>query len=376
MMMSIDWERPLSVTPCLPCKNECIHESYESRRQPVSLRCPLMLSNKARRVCGCPHELNKKPFIQRCFIKKCNHCYHVPTMGMVPLSLCRRSKKDSCARTQRIKYSYLRFHVSSLYLSLSSTSSSSGQSSPQSSFSSLTFSSRTSSSTRSPPSSQSSIADLSTSPPLPFIRSQPRIQVSSLLADPHTRSYHLEIVQHPLRTAEFGSAYLSRVPLTPPIIAQLTVRDPSGNAIVPEAELPFLVAHLSLFSGDGLTPLDMGSFIGRGVMENPPTLYGHLVSTVEQLEDLQGNMGLFFLFPDVSIRSRGRYQLGVTLTRITSPDPSGLAEHGTGLAQTRTRPFDAVALHEYTAAPPTRLTQSFIRQGARMFANMPYPPTR
>jgi len=46
-------------------------------------------------------------------------------------------------------------------------------------------------------------------------------------------------------------------------------------------------------------------------------LYGHLVSTIEQLEDLQGNMGLFFLFPDVSIRTRGRYQLGVSLMRIT-----------------------------------------------------------
>ena len=86
-----------------------------------------------------------------------------------------------------------------------------------------------------------------------------------------------------------------------------------------EAELPFLIAHLSLFSGDGLTPLDVGSFIGRPTSQSPP-LYGHLVATVEQLEDLQGNMGLFFLFPDVSIRSRGRYQLGVTLTRITGQE--------------------------------------------------------
>ncbi|KAF9477771.1 hypothetical protein BDN70DRAFT_907102 [Pholiota conissans] len=132
------------------------------------------------------------------------------------------------------------------------------------------------------------------------------------------KSYHLEIVQQPQRTAEFGAAYLSRVPLTPPVIVQLTVRDPSGNSVIPESELPFLVAHLSLFSGDGQTALDMGSFIGMGVMQNPPILYGHLVSTVEQLEDLQGNMGLFFLFPDVSIRSRGHYQLGVTLTRITT----------------------------------------------------------
>lgn len=79
--------------------------------------------------------------------------------------------------------------------------------------------------------------------------------------------------------------------------------------------MPFLIAHLSLYSEDGLTPLDMGSDIGCG--STPPILYGNLVSSVDQLEDLQGNVGLFFLFPDVSIRWRGRYQLGITLTRLS-----------------------------------------------------------
>ncbi|KAF8801302.1 hypothetical protein BYT27DRAFT_7226880 [Phlegmacium glaucopus] len=172
-----------------------------------------------------------------------------------------------------------------------------------------------------------------------------------------SRSYELEVVQHPLRTAEFGMANLSRLPLTPPIIARLTVKDPSGNSVVPEAELPFLIAHLSLFTGDGLTALDMGSCIGRGRSQSPPILYGNLVSVVEQLEDLQGNMGLFFLFPDVSIRWRGRYQLGVTLSRISEY----LFFFHISIAWL-TRP----------TFTQTRLTQSFLRQGARMFLNMPY----
>ena len=112
----------------------------------------------------------------------------------------------------------------------------------------------------------------------------------------------------------------------------------------------------------------MGSYIGRGLSQSPPILYGSLVSVVEQLEDLQGNKGLFFLFPDVSIRWRGRYQLGVTLSRISkyvvffhnliagltrltfSVGPPGLANGGTLLTQTRTKAFDAVALHQYRAA--------------------------
>lgn len=164
--------------------------------------------------------------------------------------------------------------------------------------------------------------------------------------------------------------HLSRVAITPPIVARLTVRDPSGNSIVPEGELPFLVAHLFLYNSDGTASLDTGSYIGRGSADRPPMLYGHLVSTVEPFEDLEGNMGLFLLFSDVSIRTQGRYQLGISLTRITSPETNGLlSEHGTPLAQIRTQPFDVVPRDEYVAAPTTRLTQCFIRQGARMFLN-------
>jgi hypothetical protein len=46
-------------------------------------------------------------------------------------------------------------------------------------------------------------------------------------------SYHLDVVQHPIRTAEFGSASLSRLPLAPPIVVQLVIRDPAGHAINP-----------------------------------------------------------------------------------------------------------------------------------------------
>ena len=98
------------------------------------------------------------------------------------------------------------------------------------------------------PSSQDSVPEYF--PKLPTLsRPRPKIQIASLLANPLTRyvlygvrrlsdkilsrSYHLEIVQHPQRTAEFGYSSLSRLPITPPIIARLTVRDPCGNAFVP-----------------------------------------------------------------------------------------------------------------------------------------------
>jgi hypothetical protein len=247
--------------------------------------------------------------------------------------------------------------------STSCSEKSSAQSTPPCVF----FTHRGSSDGRSTPLSYTSL----TAPPPSnyFVPGQPRIRISSLLSDPQSTSYHLEVIQHPQKTAEFGTAILSRLPLTPPIIVRLTIKDPTGNIIFPEEELPFLVAHLSLFTGDGETSLDMAAAPdnqGGDDQEHRRLLCGNLVSSAQLLEDLQGHSGLFFLFSDVSIRWRGRFQLGVTLLRLSSTDPSGatrLAERGDVLAQARTHPFDVLPHDEYTAAPTTRLTLCFLRQG-------------
>lgn len=51
------------------------------------------------------------------------------------------------------------------------------------------------------------------------------------------------MVQHPQKTADFGSASLSRLPLTPPIVVQLIVKDPSGNSIIPYVPLETVVIY-------------------------------------------------------------------------------------------------------------------------------------
>ncbi|KAF9258897.1 hypothetical protein L218DRAFT_705116 [Marasmius fiardii PR-910] len=258
-----------------------------------------------------------------------------------------------------------------------SSGSSSGTSSPHSprttySSSTSVFSTGSSSNGSSPPSSHGSFSE-SSSPPYNS-RSRPRILVSSLLWDPYPSavSYHLEVIQQPGRAAEFRNAPLSRLPITPPVIVRLVIRDTSGNPVVPNIELPFLIAHLSLYSENGRTRIDSGSSVPMG--PDGPILYGNLVSSVAQLEDLQGNKGLFFIFPDASVRWRGRYQLGVTLLRISdaaSPGVLGTTQRTSGLAETRTRAFDVLPRNEYVAMPQTRLTQNFIRQGARMLTFTP-----
>ncbi|KIP08786.1 hypothetical protein PHLGIDRAFT_68746, partial [Phlebiopsis gigantea 11061_1 CR5-6] len=131
------------------------------------------------------------------------------------------------------------------------------------------------------------------------------------------RSYRLEIVQHPLKAAEFGSSTLSRLALAPPLIAQLFYHDQYSPDAFDDHDLPFLIAHLSLYSADGSTALDV---VGPGGQTpSRQLLYGSLVSSPHILRNLQGRMGVYFLFPDVSIRWRGRFALHVTLMRLPRP---------------------------------------------------------
>lgn len=70
----------------------------------------------------------------------------------------------------------------------------------------------------------------------PFLPHQPKpsLPLHSTLNGNRLRPplfYNLDIVQQPQKAAECGSSSLSRLPLAPPLIVQLSIRDTSGNAI-------------------------------------------------------------------------------------------------------------------------------------------------
>ncbi|KAI0255815.1 hypothetical protein BJV78DRAFT_1173552 [Lactifluus subvellereus] len=154
-----------------------------------------------------------------------------------------------------------------------------------------------------------------------------------------------------------------------------------------DPEHPYLICHLSLHSADGMTALDP---VSPSNTHFPPDrlLYGNLVSSPHYLRNLEGRSGVYFLFPDVSVRLQGRYVLQLTLMRLSRVDASGMVrvgESGSVLAQTRTRPFDVRPRHAYVAprkprrrpalacpadgrspTEQTPLTEFFFQQGARI----------
>lgn len=140
--------------------------------------------------------------------------------------------------------------------------------------------------------------------------------------------------------------------------------------IYSETELPFLVAHLSLHAEASTTLGEVApQLLGSGVQSH--AMYGGLVSSVNQLKDLEGNAGLYFLFPDVSVRLRGRYRLGITLHNISRlgrissslieklnkprsarPNEQGKRKqigHHTDLCHVRTAEVEVVSLGQYKA---------------------------
>lgn len=81
-----------------------------------------------------------------------------------------------------------------------------------------------------------------------------------------------------------------------------------------EGESSFLIAHLSLI------PVPEGeahsSSTRTKLLDHTSQLYGSLVSSPQTFRDLHGRQGAYFLFPDVSIRIRGRFRLRVTLIEL------------------------------------------------------------
>jgi Velvet factor len=57
-------------------------------------------------------------------------------------------------------------------------------------------------------------------------------------------------------------------------------------------------------------------------------LYGNIVSSPHYLRNLQGRPGVYFIFPDVSVRLQGRYVLRLTLMRLSRYASAPLPELG------------------------------------------------
>jgi hypothetical protein len=78
-------------------------------------------------------------------------------------------------------------------------------------------------------------------------------------------------------------------------------------------ELPFLVCHLTLQTPSG----DDAQMVISEDGETVAMLYGTIVASPAEMLDMDGAQGLYFAFPDVSVRYIGEFKLKASLMRIT-----------------------------------------------------------
>ncbi|KEI38862.1 uncharacterized protein L969DRAFT_103860 [Mixia osmundae IAM 14324] len=233
---------------------------------------------------------------------------------------------------------------------------------------------------------------------------------------------------------------VDRRPLSPPIIAQLIVRDGQGQLVDPSSmDLSFLIVSVDLWSGDGsrdenlvlhpsysptlvvpttpthyqpsspgssftdiwppsprhsgpsqasphqlatdgvmtsyfhrtpspvIRPAELLPFErGPGEVVSIRNLMGSLQANANLLKDLSDRNGIFFAFPDLSIRAEGTYRVRMILMSLGQRGQRHLFPQPL-LAQTFTDPFSVFPPKRFRGMlDPTELSESFAKQGVKL----------
>ncbi|KAL9553612.1 hypothetical protein MBANPS3_003207 [Mucor bainieri] len=217
--------------------------------------------------------------------------------------------------------------------------------------------------------------------------------------------YKLEIVQQPSRARMCGFGDKDRRPISPPPILKLTVLTKNGDIINPELveliahrtfDISFLVVMCDACQDHTATRTDSkasssadvdasGQFSTQVVsfsngtvddLENDrytatklKNLVGASVASASKLYDLEGKLGIFFIFQDISLRTEGLFRLQFSLTDIGSPHSNSVNTTTVSkvLAVVETDPFIVYTAKKYPGVVhSTPLSKCFARQGIKI----------
>ncbi|KAI8343729.1 velvet factor-domain-containing protein [Chlamydoabsidia padenii] len=177
------------------------------------------------------------------------------------------------------------------------------------------------------------------------------------------RTYELVVCQQPLHARMCGFGEKDRRPIDPPPIVQLIVRQRNQELVdVQTLQIPFFVLHVTLWSADRTEE--------RNIISNPPkctrVLMGSLVSSPSLLKNPDGEQGLYFAFPDLSIRTEGRYTLRFSLMKLVSADFQTDAKSKI-IAQIFSDAFTVYSAKKFPGmTESTDLSKAFAKQGLKI----------
>lgn len=174
-------------------------------------------------------------------------------------------------------------------------------------------------------------------------------------------NYILSIRQQPIAARACGFGERDRRVIDPPPILELKITDRATGA--PDSDSTGMLAlHCTLQNPDNhkdetqVPPT-------AGDMQSTRRLMGTLVASPYQAKDEHGIAGTFFVFPDLSCRSPGRYRLHFKLLRIDPTNMQQGATHGT-VASIVTDVFDVFTAKDFPGMKASSaLLKALRRQG-------------
>jgi hypothetical protein len=164
--------------------------------------------------------------------------------------------------------------------------------------------------------------------------------------------------QQPVAARACGFGERDRRVIDPPPILELKTTDMNG---MPEQDHSGMFAlHAVLLSPDGN---DDETELPPAHPDMPSTqrLMGSLVASPYQAKDENGVAGTFFVFPDLSCRSPGKYRLHFKLIRV---DPSNMEAGASTLARITTDVFSVFTAKDFPGMRASSgLLKALRRQG-------------
>ncbi|KAI8619057.1 velvet factor [Chytriomyces sp. MP71] len=189
----------------------------------------------------------------------------------------------------------------------------------------------------------------------------------------------MAVVQQPIRSRVCGFSVTDRRPVLPPPVIKV-------NGFFAGENVGALIMMVSLWSPEGVKNVSysarcnppfeyklktMKTDTGLREYSVAPTnsytksliMMGQLTSVGHSLLDLDGMEGLYFVFPEVAIRSAGQYRMRFDLYKMPSPMEASCGI----LASVFSNVFQAYPPREFPGiVEPTPLSRKFVKQGVDM----------
>ncbi|KAH9824226.1 velvet factor-domain-containing protein [Melampsora americana] len=196
--------------------------------------------------------------------------------------------------------------------------------------------------------------------------------------------FRAEVVQQPERCRMSGFGEKDRRPIDPPPVVKLDVVDSRGGIVAPETiDADTLFCHVSLHSADrreprGLVYHPSSSMVDQlsspvpnvsdSELESYPVrnLLGSLTTQARLLRNEFGQLGVYFIFSDLAVRTEGSWTCRFSIVDLNSPDDS-LDGDMPELVSTFSGPFHVSPAKTFRGMlDSTPLTKAFSNQGVKL----------